>query len=177
MASPYRIPVIIVLMGVAGSGKTTLGQMLAARLHLPFMDADELHPPDAVEQMRRGQPLTASQRDAWFDRVVANVDGRDRLVLACSLLRRVHRDKLRAVGDVRMFDLEVSRSVLEHRLRERHGHFFPIRLLQNQLETLERPLPDEGIVVVDADRPAADIVDAIVAELEREPPGLGDQPP
>src|SRR5918994_1548937 len=79
---------IIVLIGVAGSGKTTLGQMLAARLHLAFLDADELHTPEAVEQMTRGEPLTDAQRNPWFTRVVAAAEARDPQVLACSALRR-----------------------------------------------------------------------------------------
>ncbi|HZA89547.1 MAG TPA: gluconokinase, GntK/IdnK-type [Solirubrobacterales bacterium] len=162
---------IIVLIGVAGSGKTTLGQMLAARLHLAFLDADELHTPEAVEQMTRGEPLTDAQRNAWFGRVVAAAEARDPQVLACSALRRAHRDRLRAVGDVRMFLLDVPASVLERRLQQRPGHFFPARLLQSQLETLERTLPEEGIVVVDAARPDAEVLDAIVANLERNRPG------
>jgi gluconokinase len=161
---------IIVLIGVAGSGKTTVGELLAARLRFPFLDADELHTPECVEQMTRGEPLTDAQRNAWFGRVVAAAEARDPLVLACSMLRRTHRDRVRAVGDVRMFLLDMPASVLERRLQQRPGHFFPARLLQGQLETLERPLPEEGIVVVDAARPATDVLGAIVAKLERERP-------
>jgi gluconokinase len=159
--------VIVVLIGVAGSGKTTVGKMLGARLHLPFLDADELHTPECVEQMARGERLTDAQRNAWFDRVIAVADTRDPLVLPCSALRHAHRARLRALGDVRMFLLDVPAQVLERRLRRRHGHFFPARLLQSQLETFERPMPGEGIVVVDAGRSTADVVDEIVAHLER----------
>jgi gluconokinase len=162
--------VIVILTGVAGCGKTAVGQMLAARLQFPFLDADALHTPECVEQMRRGVPLTPAQRDAWMDRVVAAVDGRDPLVLACSGLRRAHRDRLRALGDVRMFALDAPRTVLERRLQDRTGHFFPMRLLENQLETLERPAAGEEIEVIDADRPPADVVEEIVARLERGPP-------
>lgn len=157
---------IIVVIGVAGSGKTTLGKMLAERLHFAFFDADQLHTSETVEQMRQGEPLSPDQRAAWFERVIATVEARDRTVLACSALRRAQRTQLQAVGDVRVVLLDASASVLERRLRRRHGHFFPARLLESQLETLERPLPDEEIVVVDADAPTADVLDAIVANLE-----------
>jgi gluconokinase len=157
--------VIVVLTGVAGSGKTTIGECVAARLHFPFSDADALHTPEAVEQMRRGEPLTPTQREAWMARVIATVRDRDPLVLACSLLRRAHREEVRGVGGVRMFALTVPRAGLERRLRKRHGHFFPTRLLQDQLETLEPPVAGEDITVVDADRAAAEVVDAILAEL------------
>jgi gluconokinase len=156
---------IIVLTGVAGSGKTTVGEMLADRLRFPFLDADELHTVETVERMKRGEPLTAGERTAWVNRVLATVRGRDPLVLACSALRRQDRDKLRALGDVRMFALEVPRSELERRLRHRPAHFFAVGLLENQLETLEPPIEGEEIVVVDADRVPAAVVDAIVANL------------
>jgi gluconokinase len=157
---------IVVLIGVAGSSKTTTGERLAAQLHIPFLDADALHTPENVEQMKRGEPLTDAERDAWLDRVVAAIEGRDPMVLACSALRRVHRDRLRAVSGVRMFLLDAPAPVLERRLRERHGHFFPARLLQSQLDTFERPLPAEGVEVIDADRPPEEIVSEIAATLE-----------
>jgi gluconokinase len=157
---------IIILIGVAGSGKTTLGEMLAARLRMPFLDADELHTPACAEQMRRGEPLTDAQRDAWLDRVLEAAVTQGPGVLACSALRLGHRERLRAVGDVRMFMLDVPVPVLERRLRERSGHFFPARLLQSQLETLETPEPAEGITMVDARRSAPEVLNAIIAGLE-----------
>jgi gluconokinase len=157
--------VIVVLIGVAGSGKTTVGELLAVRLKFPFLDADALHTPATVEQMACGEPLTDAQRDAWLDGVIAAVEGRDPLVLACSALRRRHRARLRAVGDVRMFLLDAPRSVLSRRLEHRSGHFFPAGLLDDQLATLERPLAEERITIVDADRPAEDVVDTVAAGI------------
>ena len=157
---------IIVLIGVAGSGKTTLGKNLAARLEVAFLDADALHTPECTEQMARGVPLSDHQRDAWIDRVAAAARAQDPLVLACSALRRAHRDRLRAVGEVRMFLLDAPTPVLERRLGRRADHFFPPRLLRSQLETLERPLPEEGVVIIDAARPAEAVLDAIVDQLE-----------
>lgn len=157
---------IIALIGVAGSGKTTLGRQLAERLELPFLDADSLHVPACAEQMRRGEPLTDAQRDEWFERVVDAVAAEDALVLACSALRRAHRGRLRAVGDVRMLLLDVPAPVLEERLRQRPGHFFGARLLRSQLETLEPPAPEEGIVSIDADQSKADALDEIIGRLQ-----------
>lgn len=157
---------IIVLIGVAGSGKTTLGKKLATRLEVAFLDADTLHTPECREQMARGEPLSDAQRDAWIDRVAAAARARDPLVLACSALRRAHRERLRAVGEVRMFLLDVPASVLRDRLGQRPDHFFPARLLADQLETLERPLPEEGVVIVDAARPPDAVLDGIVHQLE-----------
>jgi gluconokinase len=155
----------IVLFGVAGSGKTTVGEGLAARLGLPFLDADTLHTPEAVEQMRGGEPLTDAQRDSWFDRVVTAVSKRDPVVVACSALRRADRDRLRGLGEVRMFLLEVTAAELERRLRERVGHYFPASLLASQIDALDPPQEQERIVVVNAVRPTQDIIDAIAAAL------------
>ena len=162
---------IVVLIGVAGSGKTTVGELLAARLGAPFLDADELHAPASVERMRRGEPLGDAARDAWFDRVLAAAAARDPLVLACSALRRSHRSRLRGVADVRMFLLDVPADELERRLRGRREHFFPARLLRSQLDALEAPLPEERIATVDAARPAALVAGEIIARLEPDPRG------
>jgi gluconokinase len=157
--------VIVVVAGVAGSGKTTVGKLLAERLELPFLDADGLHSPEAVDQMARGEPLTDAQRDPWMDRVVDAATSRDPVVIACSALRRAHRRRLESIG-ARLFLLDAPTPVLEGRLRGRHGHFFPARLLESQLATLERPGPGEEITVVDATQPVPDVVGAIAAELE-----------
>jgi carbohydrate kinase (thermoresistant glucokinase family) len=158
--------VIVVLLGVAGSGKTTVGEMLATALDLPFLDADRLHTPECVEQMKRGEPLTDRERDAWFERVLETALERAPLVLACSALRRKHRDKLRAIGEVRMFLLDAPASVLEHRLSQRTGHFFGASLLRSQFETLEPPLPDEAITTVDATDSTPTVLKAILADLQ-----------
>jgi gluconokinase len=157
---------IVVLMGVAGSGKTTLGEMLAARLELPFLDADQLHTPECAEKMRHGDPLTDRERDAWFERVLEAAVERAPLVLACSALRRKHRDRLRAIDEVRMFLLDAPASVLGRRLSQRTGHFFGAPLLRSQLEALDPPLPEEGVTTVDATDSAPAVLKAIVADLE-----------
>ncbi len=152
-------------MGVAGSGKSTVGEALADRLDAPFLDADELHTPACVERMRRGEPLTDRERTEWIERVSAALRARDPLVVACSALLRAHRDRLRAAGDVQMVLLEASPRELERRISERRDHFFPSELLRDQLATLEPPAADEGVLVVDGSRPPAALVHAIATKL------------
>ena len=157
----------IVLMGVAGSGKTTVGAALAARLGLEFYDADLAHSPEAREQMGRGVPLTDAQRDAWIERVVAVIGDGSPRVAACSALRRGDRDRIRAADPVRFVLLDVHSDLLEERLAQRDAHFFPAELLQSQLDRFEGPTPDENVIVVDASRPVAELVDDLAARLRR----------
>lgn len=157
---------IVVLLGVAGSGKTTIGEMLALRLEVPFLDADSLHTPECVKRMGHGDPLTDVERDAWFERVLGAAAEGAPLVLACSALRRKHRDRLRAAGETRMFLLDAPAEALERRLRQRTGHFFGASLLRSQLETFEPPLPGEGITELDATHPPTTVLKAILSELE-----------
>lgn len=154
-------------MGVAGSGKTTVGRELAARLAVPFLDADELHTSAAVEQMRRGEALGDRQRDEWIARVGEAARAQAPLVLACSALRRTHRERLRTADGVRIVLLDVPMEEIERRLDRRSGHFFSPELLRDQFATLERPSPDEEVLVVDASRPVAEVVDAIEGALAR----------
>jgi len=157
--------VTIVVMGVAGSGKTTVGMALAARLGLDFFDADLAHSPEARDQMARGVPLFDAQRDAWIERVLAEIAPGPPRVVACSALRRVDRDRVRAVRPTRWFELGVPHDVLATRLAARQGHFFAPELLDSQLERFEDPTDDEHIVVIDGDRPVAVVVDDIVRRL------------
>jgi gluconokinase len=155
----------IVLTGVAGSGKTTVGELLAARLGIPLLDADELHSPEAIARMRAGIALTDDHRRPWLARVAAAIDARRPLVVGCSALSREARARLRAVGDIRLFLLDVPRATLERRLLARRGHFFGPALLDSQLDTLERPSPEEDVLVIDADRPATAVADAVMTSL------------
>lgn len=156
---------IIVVLGVAGSGKTTVGQSLAERLGVAFEDGDSLHPPENLEKMVRGEPLTDADRKPWLRRIEGWMDGllADGAsgVLACSGLRRAYRDELRKGRPVRQAFLRVSREVAAARLRSRTGHFFREDLLASQFAALEEPQPDEDVRVVDATLP----VDAVVDQL------------
>jgi gluconokinase len=163
---------IVVVMGVSGSGKTAVGMALALRLGWAFEDADDRHPRANVEKMRGGAPLTDEDRRPWLrelgDVIRAWSDrGRD-VVLACSALRKWHRDALRSGapdgGSIRFVYLEGTHELIDQRLRHRVGHFMPPSLLESQLATLEKPDATEALVV-DVGPPVAVIVDAIVTGL------------
>jgi len=157
--------VIVVVMGVSGSGKTTVGSALAARLGWPFLDADDLHPASNVAKMASGQPLTDADRAPWLDAVAARIaawtaEGRSGIV-ACSALRRSYRDRLAsASGDVRFIHLDLPPEVAGTRLRSRTGHFMPASLLESQYAALET-LDDERrrAVSLDATPPLPEVVE------------------
>lgn len=159
---------VVVVMGVSGAGKTTVGMALAARLGWDFEDGDALHPDANIAKMAAGVPLTDDDRWPWLRRVREWIDGeqeQDRSgVVACSALKRSYRDVLRGT-DVFLAQLAVQPAVLEQRLDQRTGHFMRAGMLGSQLDALEAPQPDENVLVVDADRPVDDVVDGIVAAL------------
>ena len=161
---------IVIVAGVSGSGKTTVGALLAGRLGWRFADADDFHPAANVAKMRAGIPLTDTDRRPWLRAIAAWMDARiergEDAVVACSALRRRSRDLLLdGRPAARMVFLAVDREVLARRLAARHGHFFPEQLLSSQFDALEPPAPDERVLtVVPADTPAA-TVDSIIALL------------
>jgi carbohydrate kinase (thermoresistant glucokinase family) len=134
----------LVVMGVSGCGKSSLGAALATALALPFTDADHLHPASNRAKMAAGQPLTDHDRWPWLQAVGA-VLAADAGVVACSALRRTYRERLRAAaGPVQFLHLVAPREVIAQRLAERQGHFMPVTLLDSQLATLEPLTPGEG---------------------------------
>ena len=161
---------IVIVAGVSGSGKTTVGALLAGRLGWQFADADDFHPAANVEKMRAGIPLTDADRGPWMRAIGAWMDERiargEDAVVGCSALKRSYRDLLLAGRpEARMVFLAPDREVLARRLAARHGHFFPEQLLNSQFDALEPPAPDERVLtVVPADTPAA-TVDSIIALL------------
>jgi gluconokinase len=160
---------ILIVAGVSGSGKTTVGAMLAGRLGWRFADADDFHPAANVEKMRAGIPLTDEDRWPWLRAVAAWMDERiargESAVVGCSALKRSYRDLLLGGRpQAQMIFLAVDREVLAQRLAARSGHFFPQQLLGTQLDALEPPQPGEHVLsVVPAD--PADTVAAIIALL------------
>lgn len=153
---------LIVIMGVSGCGKTTIGIPLAARLGVRFVDGDTLHPAANVAKMAAGHPLDDADRWPWLARVGQALAGAGAagLVIACSALKRSYRDAIRdAAPTTRFLLLDAPRGVLLQRLQARRGHFMPASLLDSQLVTLERPGADEASVTVDV-TPG---VDAVVA--------------
>jgi gluconokinase len=158
----------IVIMGVAGSGKTVVGSALAARLDVPFRDADEFHPAANVAKMSSGVPLDDEDRWPWLDAIGAAIrDTRGGIVVACSALKRIYRDRIIGVAGraVMFIYLDGDRATLAKRLGGRKGHFMPASLLDSQLATLEPPAADENAIVASIEPPVATIVEDIVARL------------
>ena len=141
---------IVVVMGVCGSGKTTVGRLLARRMGWIFIEGDDLHPETNRRKMAAGTPLTDEDRWPWLDRIVREmrrIDGEGgSMVVACSALRRVYRDRLRGWGaDVRFLHLTGPPALLRDRTKRREGHFMPTGLLDSQLATLEHACAGETI--------------------------------
>lgn len=153
-------------MGVAGSGKTTVGELLAGRLDARFVDADAAHPPENVAKMAAGVPLTDDDRAPWLVRMRDELASGRSVVVTCSALKRRYRDVLREAGGVTFVFLDADREVVRTRVDRRRGHFMKAEMVDGQFADLERPQADElDVVVVDADRYTDDILDAIVTKL------------
>ena len=164
------VPSIIVMMGVSGSGKTTIGALLAGRLHWELADADSFHSAVDVAKMRSGIPLTDEDRWPWLRAIAAWIDaeraaGRHGIV-TCSALKHSYRDIIiDGRNDVRLVYLKGEFDLVAHRMVARHGHFMPVALLQTQFDALEEPTGDERPVVVSIEEKPRDIVARIVAAL------------
>jgi gluconokinase len=162
--------VILIVAGVAGSGKSTVGALLASMLRWGFADGDTFHSEANVAKMRSGIPLTDADREPWLRAMGSWMDaqmaaGRSS-VLACSLLKRAYRDALlSARPSALVVFLQVDKDVLAQRLSHRPGHFFTRQLLQSQLDTLEPPAPDERVRVVPVEDGAAKTAAKIAALL------------
>ncbi len=162
---------IVVVMGVAGCGKTSVGELLAKHLGWPFLEGDAFHPQINKDKMAAGTPLTDADRFPWLDEIAGamrrhDAAGEDAIV-TCSALKRSYRDRLRAgAANVHFVHLTGTRAVLEQRIGARTGHFMPASMLDSQLATLQPPGPDEGAIIVDIDRTPERIVDEIVDRLD-----------
>ena len=157
-------------MGVAGSGKSTVGQRVADLLQVPFHEGDQFHPPANVAKMTGGTPLEDADRWPWLNAITAEIDRtRDRgeaMVIACSALKRAYRDIL--IGprtDVRLVYLRGTRAMIEQRIGGRRGHFMPPALVPSQFAALEEPLPAENPIVVDVTGVPEVLAVEIVAKL------------
>jgi gluconokinase len=157
----------VVIMGPAGNGKSTLGAALAEALGLPFIEGDSCHPPANVAKMASGQALTDADRAPFLAEVGARLAAkRNGAVASCSALKRVYRDMLRAKAGPILFVLpDVTGHELTRRIANRPGHFMPPSQVADQLDTLERPAPDEEALVIDGRLPTQEQVAAIVARL------------
>lgn len=147
-------------MGVSGSGKSTVGRMLAEALSLPFADADDFHPPANIAKMRAGTPLTDEDRWPWLDALGAWLAAQPAGgVVACSALKRAYRDRLRAaLPGLRLLFLHGDPALIAARQAARPGHFMPPALMASQFATLEPPAPEEGAVLLDVRDPPVALV-------------------
>ncbi len=164
-------PVIVVVMGVSGSGKSTVAAMLAAALGCQFQEGDDLHPRENVEKMRGGTPLTDADRMPWLRKIAEEIDGwRARAecgVLTCSALKRSYREII--IGDRRdviLVYLKGSRDLIHRRMAARHEHYMPVALLDSQFATLEEPTPEERPITLDVGGKPAEIAHEIVSQIE-----------
>jgi gluconokinase len=159
---------VLVLMGVSGSGKTTVGRLLATRLGWQYADADDFHPPANVAKMAAGHPLTDDDRWPWLRAIGAWIDARiakrEPGVVTCSALKRKYRDLIRR-PEAQLVHLQGSIDVIAPRLAARHDHFFKTALLASQFADLEPPSPDEHAITVPIDRDPSQVVDGIIAAL------------
>ena len=159
----------LVVMGVSGCGKSTVGQMLASALKLPYVEGDELHPPRNIALMAAGTPLTDADRDAWLAAVAQAINdaGERGIVISCSALKRLYRDRLRqAARSLRFIHLHGTPELLASRMTQRQGHYMPASLLQSQLLTLEVPGDDEEALSADIALRPQDIVASLYAKLQ-----------
>jgi gluconokinase len=166
----FPAPAAMIIMGVSGSGKSTIGALLARRLHWEFEDADWLDPASNVDKMHNGIPLTDEDRWPWLDAVAAWIDkmrvSGGHAVVACSALKRRYRNVL--IGDrtdVRLVYLKGDETLIARRIATRHEHFMPRTLLQSQFEALEEPGPDEAPITVSIEPHPREIVAQILSAL------------
>jgi gluconokinase len=170
-------PIILIVMGVSGSGKTTVAAMLAGRLDWKFEEGDALHPQANVDKMHHGIPLTDADRLPWLDSIAALIDrwiaegvsG----IITCSAFKRAYRERIReGRSAVELIYLHGARELVSARITQRMGHFMPPSLLASQFETLEEPGKDEPVITVDIGGSPDQIVETILTALQLEHRGL-----
>ncbi|MGI6874151.1 gluconokinase [Amycolatopsis sp. 3B14] len=163
---------VIVVMGVAGSGKTTVGSALAERLGVEYAEADAFHPPANIAKMSSGHPLDDDDRWPWLHAIAAWISGHQATggVVSSSALKRRYRDVLRTGGELWFLHLDGPRDVLAERMQGRTGHFMPVSLLDSQLADLEPLETDERGLIADILEAPSAIVDRALTELAKEQP-------
>lgn len=172
MTSATDIPVRLIVMGVAGSGKSSVGEALAARIGAAYIDGDALHPPANIDKMSRGIALTDEDRRPWLREVGRRLnDGGGRTIIGCSALKRAYRDIIRAEArhPVTFVYLAGSRDVIAERMSKRTGHFMPTSLLDSQFTALEEPAADENAIRVEIAQPLDTLVQNAIELLALRP--------
>jgi gluconokinase len=162
--------VIVIIFGVSGAGKTTIGEMLAQELGWQFYEADDFHPQANIDKMGQGIPLTDEDRWPWLERlhkqIERSLEASEDAVLACSALKEKYRRYLRLNDQVKLVFLRGDYELIADRLRKRRGHFMDPELLQSQFDDLEEPQPGEGAVVIELEGSPRELVQEIKSELQ-----------
>jgi gluconokinase len=161
--------VIVIVFGVSGAGKTTIGKLLAEELGWRFYEADDFHPRANIEKMRSGVPLTDEDRWPWLDclreQIASSLAAKENAVLACSALKRAYRERLRVSGEVKFIFLRGEYALIAEQLRQRRGHFMNPELLRSQFADWEEPGPREDVLTVDVGRTPQELVEEIKTKL------------
>ena len=160
---------IVIVFGVSGAGKTTIGKLLAEELGWRFYEADDFHSRANIEKMRSGLPLADEDRWPWLnllrEQITRSLAAKENAVLACSALKRAYRERLRVSDDVKSVFLCGNYAFIERQLRRRRGHFMNPALLQSQFADLEEPEPDEDAITIELGRSPEELVEQIKAKL------------
>lgn len=160
---------VVVIFGVSGAGKTTVGELLARKLGWKFIEADEFHSTANIEKMKRGEPLTDEDRQPWLEKLRAAIeeplDRNENAVVACSALKKKYRDQLRVDDQVKFVLLRGTRARIAERLKRRRGHFFDPKLLDSQFADLEEPTATEDVVTIDRGLSPTELVKIIRSKL------------
>ena len=160
---------IVIVFGVSGVGKTTIGKLLAKRLGWRFLEADDFHPRGNIEKMRDGLPLTDGDRWPWLkllrEQIERSLAANENAVLACSALKRMYRERLRVSDNVKFVLLRGAYALVEKQLHSRRGHFMNLDLLQSQFADLEGPESDEDAVTIELGRIPEELVEEIKTKL------------
>lgn len=160
---------IVIIFGVSGAGKTTVGKLLAEEVGWHFYEADDFHSRANIDKMRRGIPLTDADRWPWLESlrqlIERSLKAGENAVLACSALKRAYRERLRVSDEVKFVFLRGDYALIEKQLRRRHGHFMDPDLLRSQFADLEEPKPDEHVITIDLGRTPQEIVEEIKRKL------------
>jgi gluconokinase len=167
MENPYYLIVI----GISGSGKTSISKMLAAQLNIDFIEGDDLHPQENIDKMKNGIALTDADRLPWLSiikkKIATKIIKQESFVLSCSALKVSYRDILREAGDIKFLFLKVDEKEVSQRLEHREGHFMPKSLIHSQIETLESPKENENdILIIDASKNTSEVLEECLKKIK-----------
>lgn len=161
----------LIVFGVSGSGKTSVGEMLAAKLKIDFIEGDDLHPKSNIDKMKNGIALTDADRLPWLsiikEKLLTKIIRQENFVLSCSALKVSYRDILREAGNIKFLFLKVGEEEVAERLENREGHFMPKSLIHSQIETLESPKENENdILIIDASKNASEVLEECLKKIK-----------